>query len=555
MMPRAGRRCCGWSATARARATSRVTRRRRAGSPHRHRRPRRRRAAVAARRAAGGRARPMVRARARRTAAPRSCWPRLTCARCRRPSLFREAGGCQRDGAICMRRAAAREGVRHPRPPDHAGHHRAPSRAGRVPPHPRQILPPSARRRELVRRDLPAALADRHGALHYAGQRVMIVAHQVVVLCMRYIIENLDEARSWRSTARATWPTARSPNIASIRRRAARRARPRPLQRHRADGGGAARGDERARPAGGGARMSEPIPLDAAWLARTAARHGDGTDKKAAAACCGRRVPTVPGALRLTAEAAFRAGAGKVQIATIGEAALALGMGMPEAAVWRCPRRDGEIAWRGSRPARSDRRVRLHDAGTRDRRPRRAAELLAAVLGEPRTASSVVLDAAAIAWAGELRRTCSAHGGRVVLTPHHGEMAACTGATARRSRRSAGVACEAARRFGAVVVLKAVDPDRRARRRAAALSRRRHRPGHRRIGRRARGDHRRAAVARRRAAGRGRLGRVAARRGGAAAGRADRPDRLPRARTAARNTAADAPARRLTPILDWQRRV
>jgi broad specificity phosphatase PhoE len=31
-------------------------------------------------------------------------------------------------------------------------------------------------------------------SLHYAGRRVMIVAHQVVVLCLRYVIENLDEA-------------------------------------------------------------------------------------------------------------------------------------------------------------------------------------------------------------------------------------------------------------------------------------------------------------------------------------------------------------------------
>lgn len=31
-------------------------------------------------------------------------------------------------------------------------------------------------------------------SLHYAGQRVMIVAHQVVVLCMRYVLENLTEA-------------------------------------------------------------------------------------------------------------------------------------------------------------------------------------------------------------------------------------------------------------------------------------------------------------------------------------------------------------------------
>jgi broad specificity phosphatase PhoE len=31
-------------------------------------------------------------------------------------------------------------------------------------------------------------------SLHYAGKRVMIVAHQVVVLCLRYVIENLSEA-------------------------------------------------------------------------------------------------------------------------------------------------------------------------------------------------------------------------------------------------------------------------------------------------------------------------------------------------------------------------
>lgn len=31
-------------------------------------------------------------------------------------------------------------------------------------------------------------------ALHHAGRRVMIVAHQVVVLCLRYVLENLSEA-------------------------------------------------------------------------------------------------------------------------------------------------------------------------------------------------------------------------------------------------------------------------------------------------------------------------------------------------------------------------
>jgi broad specificity phosphatase PhoE len=32
-------------------------------------------------------------------------------------------------------------------------------------------------------------------SLHYPGQRVIIFAHQVVVLCLRYIIENMDEAQ------------------------------------------------------------------------------------------------------------------------------------------------------------------------------------------------------------------------------------------------------------------------------------------------------------------------------------------------------------------------
>jgi broad specificity phosphatase PhoE len=31
-------------------------------------------------------------------------------------------------------------------------------------------------------------------SLHYAGRRVMIIAHQVVVLCLRYVLENLNEA-------------------------------------------------------------------------------------------------------------------------------------------------------------------------------------------------------------------------------------------------------------------------------------------------------------------------------------------------------------------------
>ena len=40
-------------------------------------------------------------------------------------------------------------------------------------------------------------------SLHYAGRRVMIVCHQVVVLCLRYVIEHLDEAAILKIDAEA----------------------------------------------------------------------------------------------------------------------------------------------------------------------------------------------------------------------------------------------------------------------------------------------------------------------------------------------------------------
>lgn len=58
---------------------------------------------------------------------------------------------------------------------------------------------------------------------------------------------------------------------------------------------------------------------------------------------------TVPGGIQLTVEAALRAGAGKIQVATIDSAALALGVAMPEVAVFALPETDnGEIALRGA---------------------------------------------------------------------------------------------------------------------------------------------------------------------------------------------------------------
>lgn len=200
------------------------------------------------------------------------------------------------------------------------------------------------------------------------------------------------------------------------------------------------------------------IALDAAWLARhPLPEHGDGTDKNSRGrvlAIGGSAV--VPGAIGLTAEAAFRAGAGKVRIATIGEAAIPLGVRMPEAGIVALPTSDGEIDPSAcdllvGEAERTDCVILGPAIGSRDR----AALLGQELLRHARQDLSIVLDAASVACAGKQADLIRAHGGRVVMTPHHGEMASCVDceeeAVAADPERTA---CRAAERFGAVVVLK-----------------------------------------------------------------------------------------------------
>lgn len=92
-----------------------------------------------------------------------------------------------------------------------------------------------------------------------------------------------------------------------------------------------------------------PIPLDAAWLrAHPLPVHMD-VDKNAR----GRVVliggsARVPGGLRLTAEAAFQSGAGKVQLAVPDLLAIPLGVLLPEAGMFALPTDEtGEIAGTG----------------------------------------------------------------------------------------------------------------------------------------------------------------------------------------------------------------
>lgn len=201
------------------------------------------------------------------------------------------------------------------------------------------------------------------------------------------------------------------------------------------------------------------IALDADWLANhPLPEPASGSDKnsrgRVLVAGGGR---FVPGALRLTGEAALRAGAGKLQLATVAEIALHLGVLVPEAAVIALPAEaDGEIG-AGAANVLEDALTRC-DAfvlgpGMSD--VTATATLVEHLVAAPRDGLSLVLDAAAIGVCTELSHLLRAHGGRLVLTPHHGEMAALTGLDADTiAADDAGVARRAAADFGAVVVLK-----------------------------------------------------------------------------------------------------
>jgi len=204
------------------------------------------------------------------------------------------------------------------------------------------------------------------------------------------------------------------------------------------------------------------IPLDAAWRkAHPLPDHGDSTDKNAR----GRVLliggsAFVPGALRLTAEAALRAGAGKLQMATVETASMPLGVLVPEAAMIGLPAdADGEIAPEAAEIVsghldRCDALVMGPGMSSHDN----ARALLEQILPRPTHGPTIVLDAAAVSCVSEMAEAIAAHEGRVVMTPHHGEMASLTGLTTEEIADDPALAAtDTARRFRAVIVLKAAE--------------------------------------------------------------------------------------------------
>jgi hydroxyethylthiazole kinase-like uncharacterized protein yjeF len=165
----------------------------------------------------------------------------------------------------------------------------------------------------------------------------------------------------------------------------------------------------------------------------------------------------VPGALRLTGEAALRAGAGKLQMATVRSAAMSLGVLVPEAAMIALPaQEDGEIAaGAAERLAPQLARCDALVLGPGMNVSEQTDDLVAAILAATEPNVTTILDAAALTSAREMKALIARHDGHIILTPHHGEMAILTGESASAiAADPVAVARQVASDFHAVVILK-----------------------------------------------------------------------------------------------------
>ncbi len=205
--------------------------------------------------------------------------------------------------------------------------------------------------------------------------------------------------------------------------------------------------------------MADAVALDTGWLKRhPLPAHHDNVDKNGRGRVlviggCRR----VPGGMLLTAEAAFRAGAGKVTIATIASAAIPVGIAFPACAVVALPETSGgEIAPEGADAILAE--IAKHDAvilGPAMIDEALVGELLAALLPKLPEDLFLLLDAFALRAAADHVDAIRARSGHVVLTPHEGELAALLAMDRNEvaSNPSAALAM-AADRFGCAVMVK-----------------------------------------------------------------------------------------------------
>lgn len=201
------------------------------------------------------------------------------------------------------------------------------------------------------------------------------------------------------------------------------------------------------------------IAIDRTWLAaHPLPQPGGDTDKnKRGRVLVAGGSQSVPGALRLTGEAALRAGAGKLQLATVENAAPLLGMAMPEAAVFPLPvNRDGELSAKaGSALAGLLERCDALVLGPGMGAKAEAGAILKAVLAAAGPDLAILIDAGAIGDSTPIAEAIRAHAGHIVFTPHAGEMALLMGCG--EAEVTGEHARAAADRFGATIVLKTAE--------------------------------------------------------------------------------------------------
>lgn len=165
-----------------------------------------------------------------------------------------------------------------------------------------------------------------------------------------------------------------------------------------------------------------------------------------------------PGAILLAGVAALRAGAGKLQLASVKSVAAALGVAVPEALVVALPEtRGGEISGDAAATALRN-RVSHVDAlliGPGMTSERAARALVRGVVRRVGDDATLVLDASAVTALHDDDDALLELHGRAVLTPHAGEMATLLGVEKDDVEWTpAEMARDAAARFGAVVALK-----------------------------------------------------------------------------------------------------
>jgi hydroxyethylthiazole kinase-like uncharacterized protein yjeF len=164
----------------------------------------------------------------------------------------------------------------------------------------------------------------------------------------------------------------------------------------------------------------------------------------------------VPGAVLLTGVSALRAGAGKVLIATVASSAVALGLALPEARVKGLGENEQGDIEAGNAAAVLE-SIKAGDCvvlgpGMLDDK---AAGTLAERVLSGLNGQSFVLDAAALTGLQGHPQTIKKHAGRVIMTPHAGEMASFLNVDIEEveaDRR--GAARRAAAITGAIVVMK-----------------------------------------------------------------------------------------------------